>query len=129
MKTQVMSIKDFMNYEKEPFLLKVERHLKKYGKVYKVAGLAAIILITPHGAVFASGGIDVEAGKLYKQLVSVGRWIIVFKAAIEMLKSLSNGDIESGKRIFFTHLMVYLLLLGLPYGLEKVDQVFASINK
>ena len=136
MKTETMSISEFLHgKETEPFSAKVERHFKKYGMVYKVAGVTAVILISAiplgGGAVtaFASSGIDVEAAKLYKELIGIGKWIIVFKGGFDTLKMIGNGDFDSAKKSFFGYLLTYLFLLGLPYGLDKVDQVFASVSK
>jgi hypothetical protein len=128
MKTQVMSIKDFMNYEKEPFSVKVERHFKKYGKVYQVAGLTAVVLIAPHGTVFASSGIDVGANKLYKELIGIGKWIIIFKGGFDVLKHCGNGDFESAKKGFFGYVLTYLFLLGLPFIMDEVDGVFNNVT-
>jgi len=130
MRTESMSISEFMRgREPEPFSAKVERHFKKYGMVYVTAGVTALMLTSGGGAVYASSGIDVEAAKLYKELIGIGKWIIVFKGGFDTLKMIGNGDLDSAKKSFFGYLLTYLFLLGLPYGLDKVDQVFASVSK
>lgn len=128
MKTQVMSISEFLNREKEPISVKVERHFKKYGLVYKIVGTTAIILIAGSSVSFASSGIDDEARKLYKELIGIGKWIIVFKGGIDTIKSIGNGDIDSAKKSFFGYLLTYLFLLGLPYGLDKLDDIVSHIS-
>lgn len=140
MKTQSMSIKEFMNYEKEPFSVKVERHWKKYGRIYKVAGITLIILATgtsafamvdPATPAASTLGIGVEARKLYTQLVGIGKWIIIFKGGIDIIKGLGNGDAEGVKKSFFTYLLMYLFLLALPYGMDQVEKIVmsASVNQ
>lgn len=133
MKTEVLSIKEFLHgKEKQPISVKIEQHFKKYGSVYKnigkVAGLTLIIISAPNIVVFASSGIDVEAGKLYKELVGIGRWVIIFKGGIDIIKKIGNEDMEGTKKTFISHLLIYLLLLGLPYGLDKVDHVFSAVS-
>jgi hypothetical protein len=128
MKTEVMSISEFLHREKEPFSVKVERHFKKYGMVYKVAGITIIFLTGVEISAFASSGIDVEARKLYKELLGIGKWIIVFKGGFDTLKMIGNGDFDAAKKSFFGYLLTYLFLLGLPYGLDKVDGIFDKIS-
>jgi hypothetical protein len=128
MRTESMSISEFMHgRQTEPFSAKVERHFKKYGMVYKVAGVTAILVMTGDVA-FAASGIDTEASKLYKELIGIGKWIIVFKGGFDILKMIGSGDLESAKKSFFGYLLTYLLLLGLPYGLDKVDDIFNSVS-
>ncbi|WP_088086914.1 hypothetical protein [Bacillus sp. OV166] len=128
MKTQAMSISQFLNREKEPISIKVERHFKKYGLVYKVAGVTLILLTGMGGDVFAAGSIDVEANKLYKEVIGVGKWIIVFKGGIDTIKSVGNGDFDSAKKSFFGYLLTYLFLLALPYGMDKIGGIFDHLN-
>jgi hypothetical protein len=128
MRTESMSISEFMNGPKaEPFSAKVERHFKKYGMVYKVAGVTAILVMSGDVA-FAASGIDTEARKLYRELIGIGKWIIVFKGGFDILKMIGSGDLDSAKKSFFGYLLTYLLLLGLPYGLDKVDDIFNSVS-
>lgn len=127
-----MSISEFMQ-DKKPtdFRGKFNRHMKKYGFVYKVIGTTIIIFVAGGGLDYASAstGIDVAARGLYKELVRVGKWIIIFKGGMDTIKSIGNGDFDAAKKSFFSYLLVYLLLLGLPYGMDKVDQVFNGLRE
>jgi hypothetical protein len=125
-----MSISEFLNgRQSEPFSAKVERHFKKYGMVYKVAGVTLIILTSGLGShAFAAGLIDIEAQKLYKELVGIGKWFIVFKGGINVIKSVGNGDFDAAKSSFFSSVFIYLILLALPYGLDKIDGIFDKIS-
>jgi hypothetical protein len=128
MKTQVMSIKDFMNYEKEPFSVKVERHLKKYGKIYKVAGLTLIVFSTANVAFASELGIEPAARQLYHQLVRIGKWIIIFKGGFDTIKNIGIGDFEAAKKNFFAYLLTYLFLIALPYGMDQVEKIGISAS-
>lgn len=128
-KYECMSISEFMGRKSEPVPSKLEQHFKKYGFVYKVIGTTVIILAAgDFSFAFADTGIDKEARKLYYEIVDIGKWIIVFKGGIDIVKSVTNGDFDAAKKGFFSYLLIYLLLLGLPYGLDKVDQVFERIT-
>jgi hypothetical protein len=128
MRTESMSISEFLNGRKaEPFSAKVERHFRKYGTVYKVAGITVIFLLSGSSAL-AAGSIDVEARKLYIELVKIGKWVIIFKGAIDIIKALGDGDNASAKKTFITSLLTFLILLGLPYGMDKIGEIFNNIS-
>lgn len=127
-KYECMSISEFMGQKTQPVPSKLEMHLKKYGVVYKIIGSTIIIFASGFDYASAATGIDVGARKLYYEIVNIGKWIIVFKGGIDIVKSVTNGDFDSAKKGFFSYLLIYLLLLGLPYGLDKVDEVFQSIT-
>jgi hypothetical protein len=135
MKVQTVgSISEFLRKQEEPFSAKVERHFKKYGTAYRIAGVTAVLLISviPLGGgsvtVFASSGIDIEARKLYRELVNVGKWIIIFKGAIDILRALGDGDTGSAKKTFISSVLTFLILLGLPFGLDKVTAIFEKVT-
>ena len=128
MRTEVMSVSEFLNSQKEePFSVKVERHFRKYGTVYKIAGVTVIFLLSGSSAL-AAGSIDVEARKLYIELVKIGKWVIIFKGAIDIIKALGDGDNASAKKTFITSLLTFLILLGLPYGMDKIGEIFDNIS-
>jgi hypothetical protein len=135
MKVQTVgSISEFLRREDEPFSVKVERHFKKYGTAYKIAGVTVILLMSaiPLGGgsvtAFASSAIEPEARKLYRELVNVGKWIIIFKGAIDILRALGDGDTGSAKKTFISSLLTFLILLGLPFGLDKVTAIFEKVT-
>lgn len=130
-KTEYIKFGDFMrkeNNEVKPSA--VEAHFRKYGFAYKVVGTAVIIFATGGlvDAHAAGTAIDAGASKLYYEIIGVGKWIIIFKGAMDTIKSVGNGDFDGAKKHFFSYLLVYLLLLGLPYGMDKVDQVFRDLK-
>jgi hypothetical protein len=132
MKEQRMSIKEFLNGGREPetFASIVKRHLDKYGIVYKVVGATVIILVT-NGSfdyAFASSGIEAGAEKLYAKLLSVGKWIIIFKGGFDTIKNMANGDFDSAKKGFVGYLLVYLLLFGLPWAMDEIDIIFKELT-
>lgn len=144
---QTMTISEFMNRPNESLSLKVKRHFKKHHVTYKIVGSLLIVTVsggmdfaTPTSAAsgadaFQTGvnkgvsGIDIAGRGIYYSLVGIGKWIIVFKGGMETIKSAGNGDFDGAKKHFFSYLLVYLLLLGLPFGFDKVDEVFREIQE
>lgn len=129
MKTKVVgSVSEFLNARApESVGVKFERHINKYGSFYRIGAVTAIILLSGSHA-FAAGSIDIEARKLYKEIVNVGKWIIIFKGAIDILKALGDGDGASAKKTFISALLTFLILLGLPYGMDKVTDIFDKVT-
>jgi hypothetical protein len=133
MKTKTVgSVSEFLNGGlvhgvPEPFSVKVERHFKKYGFAYKVAGVA-VILLASGGHALAAGTIDIEARKLYRELVNIGQWIIAFKGAIDIIRALGDGDVGSAKKTFISALLTFIILKSLPFGMDKVSQIFDKVT-
>jgi hypothetical protein len=124
--TQRIKFGDFMSgdYKRQPR----DSHFRKHAFKYQVAGTTAILLATGVDVSFAASTIDAGASALYYELTGVGKWVIIFKGGFDTVKSVGAGDFDGAKKHFFSYLLVYLMLLGLPYGLDKVDQVFRDMK-
>lgn len=133
MKTEVMSFQEFLSggKQQEKWVCKMDRHFKKYGFIYKVIGSTVIIMVAGGGFdyAFAAGSLDESANRVYYKLVEVGKWIIIFKGGMETIKAAGGGDFDSAKKSFFSYLIIYLLLLGLPYGFNEIDKLFADLKE
>ncbi|QVY63007.1 hypothetical protein [Cytobacillus gottheilii] len=125
-KVQTMSVREFLRNEPAR---PAPSHFEKYGVVYKVVGATVVILIAGGGFDYAlaASAIDAGAQSLYYEIIGIGKWVIVFKGGFDAIKSVGNGDFDSAKKTFFSHVLVYLMLLGLPYAMDKVDDVFHGI--
>jgi hypothetical protein len=104
-----------------------ESHFDKYGRIYKVAGVS-LILLASGGTAFATGGIEAGARTLYYELANIGKWIIIFKGGIDVVKAIGDGDASTIKKAVITSLLSYLLLLGLPYGMDRVGELFDKVK-
>jgi hypothetical protein len=129
MKVQTVgSVGEFLRREEaEPFSAKVERHFKKYGFVYKAAGIT-IILLASGGHALAYSGIEAGAQQLYSKLLSIGKWVIIFKGGFDIIKNMASGDFDSAKKGFISYLVVYVFLFGLPWAMNEVDGIFKELN-
>jgi hypothetical protein len=130
-KTEVMSIGEFLHSNQAPTTREaIKRHLDKYGIVYKIVGTTVVLFISG-GALetaFASGGIEAGAEKLYTKLLSVGKWVLIFKGGFDTIKNMASGDMDSAKKGFIGYLLVYLLLLGLPWAMDEIDGIYKEMN-
>jgi hypothetical protein len=125
MKTKVVgSIGDFLNPKP------VKSHWEKYGFVYKVVGPTVIILIAGGGFdyAFASSGIETGAQRLYDKLLSIGKWIIIFKGGFDIIKFTAAGDFEGAKKGLLSYLLIYIFLFGLPWAMDEIDTIFKDLT-
>jgi hypothetical protein len=131
MKVQTVgSVSEFLGRvqrEPEPFSAKVERHFNKYGFVYKATGIT-IILLASGGHALAYSGIEIGAERLYSKLLSVGKWVIIFKGGFDIIKNMASGDFDSAKKGFLSYLVVYVFLFGLPWAMNEIDGIFKELN-
>ncbi|AZU61093.1 hypothetical protein [Neobacillus mesonae] len=117
--------------QKEPFNAKVERHFKKYGLMYKIAGATVIILVAGGGfdyAFAAGSGIEAGAERLYVKLLSLGKWVIIFKGGFDTIKHMASGDFDAAKKGFLSYLIVYIFLFGLPWAMDEIDAIFKEMR-
>jgi hypothetical protein len=123
-----MSISEFLHREEVPFKTKFERHLKKYGTVYKVAGVTVILVAGIDATAFASSGIEIGAQHLYSKLLSLGKWVIIFKGGFDTIRHMVSGDFDAAKKGFLSYLIVYIFLFGLPWAMNEIDGIFKEMN-
>lgn len=128
---EAMSLSQFMNRDYDRKVLDdIISHLKRNKIAYRVVGLAIIISATGilDSSVLASGtGIDVGGAKIYSKLVSIGKWIIIFKGGWDTIMNTVKGDFETAKKSFLQYLLIYVVLLALPWSLDQVDSVFKGL--
>lgn len=130
MRTEIVgSISEFLNGNQpaEKLSDKVERHFKKYGSFYRIAGVTVIILLSGSHA-FAASGIEVGASRLYDKLLIIGKWVIIFKGGFDTIKHMASGDFDGAKKGFFSYLLVYIFLFGLPWAMDEVDKIFKDLK-
>jgi hypothetical protein len=131
MKTQVVgSVSEFLNGRQveESLGAKVERHINKYGSFYRIGAVTVIVLLSGSHAFATVGGIEIGAEKLYEKLLSIGKWIIIFKGGFDTIKHMAGGDFDSAKKGIFSYLLVYIFLFGLPWAMDEVDMIFKDLK-
>ncbi|TVY07194.1 hypothetical protein [Paenibacillus cremeus] len=106
----------------------IVRTLTEKGTVIKVAGLGAILFVGVSGTSFANAGIDVKADQVYKKLLTIAKWVIVFKGGIETIKSVADGDHGAVKKNFLGYGVTYAILWGLPWMMKEIDKLFSEMD-
>ncbi|MGY0692593.1 hypothetical protein ACW2QC_07335 [Virgibacillus sp. FSP13] len=122
---QTIKFDDFLNrnFKKEN---KVVSHFKNHKKIYFAAGTALVFLGIPD-ITFASTGIDVKARELYfGKFMTFAKWAIIIKGGWDTINKAMKEDFDGAKKSFFSYLIVYVILLGLPWALDEVEGVFAT---
>lgn len=121
-----MTIPQFMNgqFADENFTKKVMQHINRNKTFYITVGAYTLIFICVGVDASAASQIDVKASAIYKKLVSVARWIIIVKAAFDIIQSATSGDFASVKTKLVGYIITFLVLLGLPWAFEQIDGLF-----
>lgn len=134
-RTKTIDFKKFVSgqYAIEQKELKYNRKMA-IKKVVVIGTYTAIVFVGGFDIANASDGIDPAARQLYTKLLSIGKWIVIVKGAITTVNNVIQEDIGSAKKNFLGYLVVYLILKGLPWGMDQVDHLFegvesAGINK
>lgn len=122
---KIMTIREFLHREPDiSFVEKAKRNIKRNKSFYIAVGSYTLIFLCMGVDASAASNIDIKAGQIYKQLVGVGKWIIVVKGAMDIIKSATDGDFSSVKTKLMGYLITFLILLGLPWAFERIEEVF-----
>jgi hypothetical protein len=132
MSIQTMTIPQFLNgsYREETSQIvdRLINHLKRHKITYRIIGTSLFIFLVATDVAFAaSTGIDVGGRRIYSKLLSVGRWTIILKGGFDIISNTVKGDFEYAKKSFLSYLLVYIILISLPWCLDQVDLVFKDI--
>lgn len=136
----VGKLSDYLKEQKEPkpevnMAHKIMTHFEENQSIYISAGLTLLFVFgcgfdvasaAEHG--YTKGVIDREAKIVYKDLVDIGKWLIIGKGGWEVISSTLKNDSETAKRKFIGYLIAYVCLLGLPFAFDKVDSIFYRMS-
>ena len=125
-----MSIPDFVRHgwrEETPIDAFIA-HLDRNNITYRVVGTAIILFLGFVDVSYASTGIDVGANKLYKRIISVGKWVIIIKGGIDTIKSAVEGDLASSKTKILGYVLTYAILWALPWAFNEVEKLFTEME-
>lgn len=130
-KVQSLTIREFMSGDYQygdSFIRKMVDHLERNKVKYKIVGMTIIVFLTATDIALASGtGIDVGARKIYTKMLGVAKWVIIIKGGWDTINNTVKGDLDTAKKSFLSYLLVYVVLLALPWALGEVDTVFEGM--
>lgn len=134
----VGSVKDFVNKKespKESVGTKVIQFIDDHSFAFQTAGLtigiiAASTIGFPDFTFAATDGfsvIDQKANEFYHKIIKVGKWFIIIKGAVDIIRNVVKGDFDSAKKSGLSNVMIYVILLALPWTFEQVDLLFSDL--
>jgi len=138
---QTMTIGQFMSgsyknvVDEDKLINKVIAHLKRHKVAYRVVGTSMLIIFVSVGTVSAMGsdtvttGIDAGGKRIYGKLMELAKWVIIIKGGFDTMNNMVKGDTDSAKKAFLGYLLVYVIMLALPWSLDEVDAIFKGMKK
>ncbi|GGF88687.1 hypothetical protein [Paenibacillus abyssi] len=113
----------------DTIIKRIIAHVERHKFAYQIG--ASVLIVFLAGADFALAaeptGIDVGARKIYTKLVNVGKWVIIIKGAFDSINATVQGDFIQARKSFLSHLLVYVILLGLPWAFGQVETLFEEV--
>ncbi|GKU79833.1 hypothetical protein [Paenibacillus sp. L3-i20] len=104
-------------------------HIDCNKTVYRIGAITLAIMLGGIDIVSAaSGGIDAGAQMIYTKLVNVGKWVIIIKGGFDTINATVQGDFVTARKSFLSYLLVYVVLLGLPWAFEQVETLFLDVT-
>jgi hypothetical protein len=106
------------------------RKILSRGTAIHCVGFSMVLLTGFESSAFAAGntGIDAGANQLYKKLLNIAKWVIVFKGGMDTVKDVTDGDLHAARKHFLGYLVTYAILWVLPWGMNEVDRMFKDME-
>lgn len=97
-----------------------------------VKGVLLTSLLT--GAVYLNlddlahaSSITVKAERFYfGTFMNIAKWVIIIKGGWDVIAKTLKEDFEGAKKSVVQYLVVFAVLMGLPYALEMVEDIFSG---
>lgn len=113
----------------------VIEHVSRHKVIYRIGALTLTMLFAggldvlaePLNVVGDATGIDAGAEKIYKKLVRIGKWIIIIKGAFDTISHTVQGDFVSARKSGLSYMLVYVILLGLPWAFKQIEGLFDEV--
>jgi len=113
----------------------VVEHINRHKVIYRIGAITLVVLLVggldtiAHAAALdpSTTSIDEGARKIYTKLVNVGKWVIIIKGAFDTISNTVQGDFIQARKSFLAYLLVYVVLLGLPWAFSQVEMLFEGL--
>jgi len=128
-RTEVIPFREFVRGEWKPKTAAeiVVEHVSRHKIIYRAAGITLTLLLVGdvvHAHAAGMDGIDAKAEKMYEKLARIGKWVIIGKGAFDAIGSTVQGDFIAARKSALGYLMVYLIVLGLPWAFGQIEDLF-----
>lgn len=138
-KVETMTISEFLNKEyknrkQSKYYVKTNEFIEFYNKhhvlIFRICLLTGALFF---GAgwefAFADEGLDERMSALYfDKFIGIIKWVIVGKGGWESVSRMLKEDFNGAKRSLIQYVILFALLLGLPYGLNEIENTL-TYNK
>lgn len=113
----------------------IVEHISRHKVIYRIGAITLTMLFAsgleafaePLNVVGDSTGIDSAAEKIYTKLVRIGKWIIIIKGAFDTISHTVQGDFVSARKSGLSYMLVYVILLGLPWAFKQIEGLFDEV--
>lgn len=114
----------------------VVEHIERNKIAYRIGATTLIVMfagglnIVAHAAAAvdpSTASIDEGARMIYKKLISVGKWVIIIKGGFDAISATVQGDFIQARKSVLAYLLIYLILLGLPWAFGQVELLFEGL--
>ncbi|MFD2703802.1 hypothetical protein ACFSVM_25565 [Paenibacillus shunpengii] len=107
-------------------------HIDRHKAIYRIGVITLTILLglgsaEVMAAAVEASTLDVGAERLYMKLVRIGKWVIIIKGAFDTITATVQGDFISARKSGLSYLLVYVILLGLPWAFGQVESLFEGM--
>lgn len=123
----------------------IVEHVERHKLIYRIGAITLTVLLGAGGleSVFADpgvtssisstaaiggSGLDVGAHRIYTKLVGIGKWIIIIKGAFDTISSTVQGDFVAARKSGLAYMLVYIILLGLPWAFGQIETLFEGMT-
>lgn len=104
---------------------KVANHMEQNNMMYAGAGLTLLLTFGFDVTAFAGTGIEEKARALYfDKFIGIAKWFIIGKGGWATVHKAIQEDFDGAKKSFISYLVVFIILLALPFTLDQVESVF-----
>lgn len=107
-------------------IMEVTRKTSKIPKLlFRLVIAGAVFYFTMDTSVFAVSGIESKAEAIYfDKFIGIAKWVIIGKGGWDIVTKTLKEDFDGAKRSILQYMMIFAVLMGLPWGLSVVEDIF-----
>lgn len=121
LKDEICSLK--LNACEETF---EEKTFKKIGGLFTALVLTSAVYFNLDTTAYASNLTDKAEGFYFGTFMNIAKWVIVIKGGWDIIAKTLKEDFEGAKKSIVQYVVVFAVLMGLPWALEMVEEIFAG---
>lgn len=103
-----------------------EKTFKKIGGLFTSLVLTSAVYFNLDTTVYASNLTDKAEGFYFGTFMNIAKWVIVIKGGWDIIAKTLKEDFEGAKKSIVQYVVVFAVLMGLPWALEMVEEIFTG---